>query len=182
MQPIGMSFVVRTQADAASVAGAIRSTFASADPEMAIAQPATMEQIVEESIATRKFQMCLAVAFAISALLVASLGIYGVISFAVARRTPEIGIRMALGAGRRQLLAMVLLQGMRPVLAGLAAGIVCALFVGRLIANQLFGVTPWDPPTISGVTAVLVMVAMCACLIPARRAARTDPLIALRFE
>jgi len=182
MQPIGMSFVVRTQANAASVASAIRSTFASADPEMAIAQPTTMEQIVEESVAARKFQTYLAVAFAISALLLASLGIYAVISFAVARRTPEIGIRMALGAHGRQLLAMVLMQGMRPVLAGLAAGVACALFVSRLIANQLFGVTWWDPLTISGVAALLLIVATSACLIPARRASRTDPLIALRFE
>jgi putative ABC transport system permease protein len=182
MQPIGMSFVVRTQADAASVAGAIRSTFASADPEMAIAQPTTMEQILEESVATRKFQMCLAVAFAISALLLASLGIYGVVSFTVARRTPEIGIRMALGADRQQLMAMVLLQGMAPILAGLAAGIAGALFVSHLIANQLFGVTPWDPLTISGVATLLLIVATSACLIPARRASRTDPLVALRFE
>jgi predicted permease len=182
MQPIGMSFVVRTQANAASVAGAIRSTFASADPEMAIAQPTTMEQIVEESVATRKFQMRLAVAFAISALLLASLGIYGVVSFTVARRTPEIGIRLALGADGRQLLAMVLLQGMRPVLAGLAGGVACALLVSRLIANQLFGITWWDPLTISGVAALLLIVATSACLIPARRASKTDPLVALRFE
>jgi predicted permease len=182
MQPIGMSFVVRTQANAASVAGSIRSTFSSADPEMAIAQPATMEQIVEESVGARKFQTCLAVAFAMSALLLASLGIYGVISFTVARRTPEIGIRVALGAHGRQLIAMVLLQGMRPVLAGLAAGVASALFVSRLIANQLFGVTWWDPLTISGVAALLLVVATVACLIPARRASRTDPLVALRFE
>jgi len=182
MQPIGMSFVVRTQANAASVGGAIRSMFASADPEMAIAQPTTMEQIVEESVATRKFQTYLAVAFAISALLVASLGIYGLISFTVARRTPEIGIRMALGAHGRQLLGMVLLQGMRPVLAGLAVGVASALFVSRLIASQLFGVSPWDPLTICGVAALLLIVATSACLIPARRASRTDPLVALRFE
>ncbi len=123
MQPIGMSFVVRSQANPVTVAGAIRATLSSADPEMAIVQPATMKQIVEESVATRKFQMYLAVAFAISALLLASLGIYGVISFTVARRTPEIGIRVALGAHGRQLMTMVLLQGMRPVLAGLAAGL-----------------------------------------------------------
>jgi predicted permease len=182
MQPIGMSFVVRTQANAASVGGAIRSMFASADPEMAIAQPTTMEQIVEESVATRKFQTYLAVAFAISALLVASLGIYGLISFTVARRTPEIGIRMALGAHGRQLLGMVLLQGLRPVLAGLAVGVASALFVSRLIASQLFGVSPWDPLTICGVAALLLIVATSACLIPARRASRTDPLVALRFE
>ncbi len=79
-------------------------------------------------------------------------------------------------------MAMVLLQGMRPVLAGLASGVACALFVSRLIANQLFGVAPWDPLTLCGVAAVLLMVATSACLIPARRASRTDPLVALRFE
>jgi predicted permease len=182
MQPIGMSFVVRTQTNAVAVAGAIRSTLTSADPEMAIAQPTTMEQIVEESVATRKFQMYLALAFAISALLLASLGIYGVISFAVARRTPEIGIRVALGACGRQLMTMVLIQGMRPVLAGLTAGIISALFVSRMIASQLFGVASWDLLTISLVAALMLIVATSACLIPARRASRIDPVVALRFE
>lgn len=182
MQPIGMSFVLRTRADPAVIAGSIRSILSSEDPEMAIPQPTTMEQIVEESVAARKFQMYLAVAFAISALLLASLGVYGVISFAVVRRTPEIGIRIALGAHAGQLLAMVLGQGMRPVLAGLAAGVACALFVSRWIASQLFGVAPWDPLIITGVAASLLVVAASACLIPARRATRIDPLRALRFE
>ncbi|HMC57806.1 MAG TPA: FtsX-like permease family protein [Candidatus Solibacter sp.] len=182
MQPVGMSFVLRTQANPSAVAGAIRSILAAADPEMAVPPPTTMEQILEESVAARKFQMNLAVAFAISALLLASLGIYGVISFAVARRTPEIGIRIALGAQGRQLMAMVLRQGMRPVLVGLAAGVACGLLVSRAMASQLFGVAPWDPVTICGAAAVLLAVATFACLVPARRATKIDPLAALRFE
>jgi predicted permease len=182
MQPVGMSFVLRTQSNPSAVAGAIRSVLASADPEMAIPQPTTMEQILEESVAARKFQMDLAVAFAMSALLLASLGIYGVISFAVARRTPEIGIRIALGAQGGQLMTMVLRQGMRPVLVGLAAGVACGLLVSRAMASQLFGVAPWDPVTIGGAAALLLTVAVSACWIPARRATRIDPLAALRFE
>ena len=112
MQPIAMSFVMRTQADPAPVAGSMHRVLAAADPEMAIPPSTTMEQIVDESVASRRFQMRLAVAFAIAALLLASLGIYGVISFAVTQRTPEIGIRIALGARRPQLLAMILRQGM----------------------------------------------------------------------
>ncbi|MEO7144276.1 MAG: ABC transporter permease [Bryobacteraceae bacterium] len=182
MQPVGMSFVLRTQANPLAVAGSIRSVLSSADPEMAIAQPTTMEQIVEKSVATRKFQMGLAAVFALSALALASLGIYGVISFAVARRTSEIGIRVALGASRRRVLTMILWQGMRPVLVGLAAGIPCALFLSRLIASQLFGVEPWDLQTIGGVTVLLMAVGAAACSIPARRATQIDPLAALRFE
>lgn len=182
VQPSGMSFVLRTQADPRAVAGAVRTILAAVDPEMAIPPPTTMEQIVEESVAARKFQMYLAVAFAMSALLLASLGIYGVVSFAVARRTPEIGIRIALGAQRRQLIMMALAQGMRPVLTGLVAGMAGALAGGRLMASQLFGVEPRDPLTLCGVTAVLLAVAVLACWAPARRAANTDPIVALRFE
>src|SRR6202035_2585959 len=117
--------VLRTQADPVSVAAGIRSVLSSADPEMAISPARTMEQILEESIAARKFQMYLAVAFAMSALALASLGIYGVISFTVARRTPEMGIRTALGASGAQLVGMVVRQGMIAVAAGLGAGLVC---------------------------------------------------------
>lgn len=182
MQPIGVSFIVRTRADAGSTAAAMRAILARADPELALPRARTMEQLVGESVAARKFQTYLAAAFAVAALLLASLGIYGAISFSVTRRTPEIGIRIALGAGRGELLGMVLRQGMVPVVAGLAVGLAAAVSISRLIANQLYGVLPRDPATIAGVAAVLVAVGMCACWIPARRATRTDPLIALRFE
>jgi len=141
-----------------------------------------MEQIVDGSVAARRFQMYLAVAFALTALLLASLGVYGVISFNVARRTPEMGIRIALGARTMQLTAMILRQGLRPVVAGLAVGLVAALALGRFIATELYGVAPNDPWTMSAVAALLFAVAICACWIPARRASKIDPLRALRFE
>ena len=169
IQPIGMSFVLRTQVDSASVIGAVRSILSAADPDMAISPARTMEQIVEESVAPRRFQMRLAVAFAISALLLASLGIYGVISFTVARRTQEMGIRIALGARNAQLVVMVVRQGMTPVICGLAAGLVAAIFLCRLIASQLYGVAPNDPLTMCVVAALLTVVATGACWIPARR-------------
>lgn len=182
MQPLAMSFVLRTPADPVAVAAGIRTVLSSADPEMAIPPASTMEQILEGSMAARKFQTFLAVAFAISALALASLGIYGVISFAVARRTPEMGIRIALGASGAQLVGMVVRQGMIPVVAGLGAGLVCSLFVNRMIVSQLYGVAPNDPFYIAGMMIILVTVGLCACWIPARRATRVDPLTALRFE
>jgi putative ABC transport system permease protein len=120
--------------------------------------------------------------FAASALLVACLGIYGVVSYAVARRRNELGIRMALGAQRSELLALVLRQGMTPVIVGLAAGVAAAFLLGRAIRGLLFEVQPTDPLTIAAVAAVLLAVGVLACLIPASRAARTDAVAALRFE
>jgi ABC-type antimicrobial peptide transport system permease subunit len=149
---------------------------------MALAPVKTMEQIVDESVATRRFETVLAAAFALAALALASLGVYGVISFSVARRTPEIGIRIALGARAPQLAAMVLRQGMSPVWIGLAIGLGCALLAGRFISSQLYGVSPSDPAAISAVALLLLAVAAAACWIPARRAMRIDPQRALRFE
>jgi predicted permease len=182
MQPIVMSFVLRTQADAATVASAIRSTLSSGDPEMAISPARTMEQILEASVATRRFQMYLAVVFAMSALGLSSLGIYGVISFAVARRTQELGIRIALGASGRQLVGMVVRQGMVPVVGGLVAGLGCALLMSRFLTSQLYEVRPTDPFAIGGVVVLLLGVALLACWCPARRATRINPLVALRTE
>jgi putative ABC transport system permease protein len=176
------SFVVRTAADPAAMMTAVRGVLRAVDPEAPLSQAATMEQIVEESVAARRFEMELAVVFAVAALALATLGVYGVISFAVARRTPEIGIRMALGARGVQVAAMVLRQGMAPVAIGLAVGIVFALLAGRFVASQLYSVTPNDPITIATVALVLVVVAVAACWVPARRAMRVDPMRALRFE
>jgi putative ABC transport system permease protein len=141
-----------------------------------------MEQILEASVAARRFQMYLAMAFALSALALATLGIYGVISFTVARRIPEMGIRIALGARGAQLVAMVVRQGMIPVAAGLGAGLAGSVVVSRLIASQLYGVAPNDPLSIAAVAILLLTVGLCACWIPALRATRVDPLTALRFE
>ena len=182
MQPVVMSFVVRTRENPASVAAGIRAVFSKADPEMAVSQPRTMEQIMEESMAARRFRTELIAVFAVSALVLAALGIYGIISFAVVRRTPEIGIRMALGANSSELVRMVMLGGAIPVIGGLLAGVGGSLLIGRTIASQLFGVAANDPVSIGCVAVGLLFVAMCASWIPARRAARIDPLAALRFE
>jgi predicted permease len=178
----GPSFVVRTQGEPAALIGAVRAALRSLDSSMPLLQAETMEQILDGSVAGRRFEMDLAVAFAAAALLLSSLGVYGIVSFAVARRTPEIGIRVALGARPPELVAMMLWQGMLPVMTGLALGLASAVLSGRLLGSELFGISPHDPMTISAVTILLMTLAFLACLIPARRAACIDPVRALRFE
>jgi ABC-type antimicrobial peptide transport system permease subunit len=180
--PAGVSLVVRTSADSRSGMGAIRSALRSEDPQMPIQAIRSMGEVVDRSVSQRRFQLTLMGVFAVSALLVASLGIYGVVAYAVARRRNEIGIRMALGAERSRLLGLVIRQGMAPVLLGLAAGVVVALLLGGAIRGLLFEVQPADPLTIAGVSVVLLVVGALACFIPARRAAGTDAVAALRFE
>jgi hypothetical protein len=180
--PGGASFVVRTTAAPSATFGAIRAALRSEDPQVPIRDIRTMEAVVDLSVAERRFQSVLMMVFAVSALLVASLGIYGIVSYSVARRRSEIGIRIALGAHRSQLLALVIRQGMMPVLLGLAAGVTTALFLGQAVRSLLFGIQPTDPLTIAGVAVVLLGVGALACLVPARRAAGTDAIAALRVE
>jgi putative ABC transport system permease protein len=180
--PDGVALVVRTTADPHTAMGAIRAALRSEDAQLPIQAIRTMDEVVDRSIIQRRFQLTLMGVFAASALLVASLGIYGVVSYSVARRRNEIGIRMALGAQRSRLLGLVIRQGMAPVVLGLAAGVAVALFLGRAIRGLLFGIQPTDPLTIAGVSVVLLAVGALACLIPARRAAGIDPIAALRFE
>jgi len=145
-----------------------------------LAQP--MEAIVSQSVAQRRFSLVLLAFFAASAVFLAALGLYGVMAYAVAQRTSEIGVRMALGAGQSQVLLMVQRQGLILMLAGLAIGVAGALLLTRLMTSLLFRVTPTDPATFAGVAVLLVVVSMVACYLPARRAASVDPLIALRYE
>jgi putative ABC transport system permease protein len=161
---------------------AVRGVLASADPEMPLPPARSMTQIVNESVAPRKFEMYLAGGFAVAGLLVALLGLYGMISFSMARRTAELGIRIALGAPGRQLVGMAVRQGMRPAILGLAAGVALSLAGGNLVSSQLFGVTARDPLTYAVVVILMLTVALCACWIPARRVTRIDPLRALRCE
>jgi len=180
--PDRVSLVFRTTGDPHTAAGAIRATLRGEDAQLPIQAIRTMEEVVDGSVAQRRFQLTLMGVFAASALLVAVLGIYGVVSYSVARRRNEIGIRMALGAQRSRLLGLVIRQGMSPVVVGLAAGVSVAIFLGRAIRGLLFGVQPTDPLTIAGVTVALLVVGALACLIPARRAIGTDAVAALRFE
>ena len=176
------TYVMRTSQDPAAMAGALRVAIRSIDRALPLANVLTMRDIVSESVQTRRFQTLLAGAFAAAALLLACLGIYGVISYSVARRTNEIGIRIALGARTSQVSLLVLRQGVRPVLGGLLAGVIGALAGGGVLRGLLFGTESRDPAAISAVAALLLAVAIAACWAPARRASRIDPMTALRDE
>ena len=142
----------------------------------------TMEEIIAESLAVRRVSMIVLCVFAALALGLASMGIYGVISYLVGQRTHEIGIRMALGAKQSDVLRQILSQSMKLTLIGIAIGLLAALGLTRLMANLLFGVSATDPVTFVGVGAILAIVALAACFVPARRATKVDPIVALRYE
>jgi ABC-type antimicrobial peptide transport system permease subunit len=141
-----------------------------------------MTEVVSDSIAARRFTMILLGVFAALALVLSAVGMFGVISYVTGQRTQEIGIRMALGAQRSDVLRLVLGHGMRVALLGVAIGMAAALGLTRLMASQLYGVSAKDPLTFVGVAALLTLVALAACYIPARRAMRVDPIVALRYE
>src|SRR5437899_47692 len=170
----------RTGGDPASMANSIAAAVRSVDSDLPLDQVRTMDQVVDESLAGERFSTVLFASFAGVALLLAAIGIYGVMSFAVAQRTHEIGLRMALGAGPRQVLRLVLGEGMLLAFGGLAIGLAGAYFVGRLMKSVLYQVNETDPVAISAVTAVLLVCALLACYIPARRATQVDPMVALR--
>lgn len=176
------TYVIRTSQDPSTMATALRSAMHELDPDLPLANVLTMREILSESIGSRRFQTLLAGTFAGAALLLACLGIYGVISYSVARRTSEFGIRIALGAQASQVSVLVLRQGIQPVLGGLVAGVAAALAAGKLISGFLFGTESRDPVTISTVVFLLLLVAGLACWAPARRASRIDPMAALRDE
>jgi putative ABC transport system permease protein len=178
----GMKISLRTPGEPTALASAVRGTIQSIDPSLPITAMQTMEQVVETSIAPQRFNTVLLGSFATVALLLAALGIAGVLSTSVSRRTQELGVRMALGAQRNDLLLMVVRQGMTLVVLGLAIGLVGSLFLARWMSSLLFGIEPRDPLTFAGVAAVLTAVAFVACYIPARRTTRIDPIVALRCE
>jgi putative ABC transport system permease protein len=176
------NLVVRSDGDPSKLVAAVKSQIWLVDPELPIARIATMEEVIADSVAPRRFNMLLLGLFASVALLLAAIGIYGVISYSVSRRTQEIGIRMALGAGRRDVVRLVVRQGMAPAVIGLALGLAGAFGLTRLMTSLLFGVSATDPVVFGLTTGLLGAVALAACWLPAWRAARVDPLIALRYE
>ncbi len=177
-----MSLVVRTEGDAAALAPAVRRAIASVDPDQPVTRVATMDELVAVSTAERRFALSLFEAFALVALAMAAAGIYGVLSGRVAERTREIGVRSALGASRREILGLVVRQGMTLTGVGVALGAVGATAASRALTTMLFGVSPLDPATYLGVVALLAAVALLACALPAWRAARVDPARTLRTE
>jgi predicted permease len=174
--------VIRTAAEPEGMAAAVRGVIQSADKELPIYRVATMERMMAESIPQRRFTTILLGVFALIALTLASVGLFGVMSYAVAQRTHEIGIRMALGASRANILKLVIFQGLALVAAGVTLGLGAAFLLTRLMSNMLFGVSPTDRLTFALLPCFLVLVALAACYIPARRAAKVDPMVALRHE
>ena len=177
-----MWLAVRTKADPTSLTNAIRNEVQAIDKDQPISNVDTMENIVAATVAPQKFATWLLGLFAGTAMLLAAIGIYGVMAYSVTQRTHEIGIRMALGAKNTDVLRMVVGQGMKLALVGVAFGLVGAFAATRLMSSLLFGVSATDPLTYGGVAVLLAAVALFACLIPARKATRVDPMIALRYE
>jgi len=177
-----VGLAVRTDGDPGAVYGAVRSLVAQIDPELPVHDMRPMEQVVAETMASRRLTLWLVGAFAALAFVLASVGIYGVMSYAVTERVHEIGVRMALGAQRRDVLRLVVGHGMRHAAIGLLLGSVAAFFAARAMTTLLFGIRPGDPLTFIGIAVVLALAALVACYIPARRATSVDPMVALRYE
>jgi putative ABC transport system permease protein len=177
-----MSFAARTQGDAAGTAQALKQEIWKVDSQLPVTRVETMSEVTASSFAARRFNMSLLSLFASLALVLAAIGIYGVMSNAVTQRTQEIGIRLALGASTIDVLKLIVRNGMTLVSIGVAVGLAGAFALTRLMTTLLFGVTPTDGLTIGVVSGVLIGVALLACFIPARRATRVDPLVALRYE
>ncbi|HYL85920.1 MAG TPA: ABC transporter permease [Candidatus Angelobacter sp.] len=177
-----MTLVIRAAQDPTNLIADVRSIIHSVDPDQPIAAIRTMSNIVSESIAPQRLIMLIAGLFAVLALLLAMIGLYGVISHSVAQRNHEFGIRMAVGAAKGDILQLIVTQGFSLAMTGIIAGIVGSLALRRILASLLFGITPTDPLTFCAVALLLVGVALLACYIPARRAAAVDPMVALRHE
>ena len=177
-----LGYTVRTTGDPLAALGAVRAAVRSVDPDLPLANVNTMEKLIESSTGQRRFAMLLLVGFALLAMTLASIGLYGVMSYTVSQRARELGVRLALGAGSREVLGLVLIQGLRLTLAGVAIGLVAAVGVTRVMKNMLFGLSTTDPLTFVSISLLLVAVALVASYLPALRATRVDPVVALRTE
>jgi len=177
-----MILAVRTDGDSPGLAAAIRAQVHRIDPDQPLGEFRTMSSLVNRSLVESRFQTVLLALFACLALVLAAIGIYGVIGYSVKARTCEIGIRVALGARPRDVLKMILREGVVLIVLGVGAGAAGALAVARLLSKFLFGVSATDPLTFVMVSLLLAGVGLLACYLPARRASKVDPMVALRFE
>jgi putative ABC transport system permease protein len=177
-----MALVIRSKGDASRLSMAVQKEIRAIDPEQPLADVRTMEQVISRSIARPRFNMLLLTIFAGVALVLASVGLYGVMNYSATQRTHEVGIRMALGATRGDIMRLVVGHGMTLTFVGIAVGVVASWALTRVMSSLLFGVTATDLPTFIGVSAVLATVALVANYIPARRATRVNPISALRYE
>ncbi|HZM88369.1 MAG TPA: ABC transporter permease [Blastocatellia bacterium] len=178
----GMSFVIRTQIEPAGLAAAVREAIQDVDRAQPVSAIRTMENIVSESVTQPRFNLTLLGIFGVIALVLSAAGIYGVTSYAVNQRTHEIGIRLAVGASERDVLGLIMRQGIKPALIGLVIGLGAAFALTRLMKTLLFGVSATDPLTFAALVVLLLVIASLACYFPARRATKVDPMIALRYE
>jgi len=177
-----MTVVMKTEGNPMALVSAVRNELRSLDPSLPVAKVRTMSQVVSNASSERRFNTALLAFFAVAALLLTITGIYGVVAFLVGCRRREIGIRMALGAQRRDVLRLVLQQGMKPVFFGCIAGLAAGLAAARFIASQLYGVSSSDALTLTSIIVLACGAALLACWLPARRATRVDPMVALRYE
>ncbi|HEY2545512.1 MAG TPA: FtsX-like permease family protein, partial [Candidatus Acidoferrum sp.] len=173
---------VRTATDPTLVFSSVRSAVASIDSQIALDDLKTMDSVIDKSLAPQRFNLALISLFAVLAIFLAAVGVYGVLSYSISQRTREIGVRIALGAQRGGVLRMAVGEGMKLALLGTAVGMVGGFLLTRLMASLLFGVTAHDPLTFAAVGVVVALVSFAACYIPARRAMRVDPIVALRYE
>jgi putative ABC transport system permease protein len=172
----------RAAGDPTALSESIRREVLQLDKEQPVFRIETLDQLIATSTGQRRFSVMLFGVFAAAAIALASVGLYGVMSYAVTQRTHEVGIRMALGAQRRDVLGLILRQGLRLTLGGIAIGLIAAWAATRLLVNMLYGVSATDPLTFAGVSLLLIGVALLACYLPARRATKVDPLVALRND
>src|ERR1700677_3095357 len=182
LAPTGMRMAARTRSPAPGLFDSIRHSVQQVNSEQVVYGAQTMPEVISSSIASRRFSMILLGSFALLALLLSSMGIYGVVSYLVGQQTREIGIRIALGAQRGDVMRLVLGDGVKMALTGVAVGLAAAVGLTRLMTSVLFGGSATDPLTFGGVALLLALVALAAAYIPARRATRVDPLVALRYE
>ena len=182
LAPTGMRMVVRTHGPVPGAFDSIRHSVQKVNSEQVVYGAQTMPEVISDTTATRRFSAIILGLFALVALLLSGVGIYGVISYLIGQRTHEIGIRMALGAQQSKVLSQVLGEGLRLAIIGAVLGLAAAYALTRLMTRLLYGVSPTDPLTFAAVAALLVIVALAACYVPARRAAAVDPMVALRHE